>query len=77
ESDSRNTGTQRFLSHLVVFVFGTAVVVFVNAVAVLVELIVKARNGQRTVDLRVILLPTECVFAVCCLTLQLSAFCKY
>ncbi|KAB5555119.1 hypothetical protein PHYPO_G00029850 [Pangasianodon hypophthalmus] len=77
ESDSRNTGTQRSLSHLVVFVFGTAVVVFVNAVALLVELILKSRNGQRTVDLRVILLPTECVFAVCCLALQLSAFCKY
>ncbi|MCI4383874.1 hypothetical protein PGIGA_G00031770 [Pangasianodon gigas] len=74
KSDSRNTGTQRSLSHLVVFVFGTAVVVFVNAVALLVELILKSRNGQRTVDLRVILLPTESVFAVCCLALQLSAF---
>ncbi|XP_053094541.1 uncharacterized protein LOC117598519 isoform X2 [Pangasianodon hypophthalmus] len=74
KSDSRNTGTQRSLSHLVVFVFGTAVAVFVNAVALLVELILKSRNGQRTVDLRVILLPTECVFAVCCLALQLFAF---
>ncbi|XP_053094543.1 uncharacterized protein LOC117598515 isoform X2 [Pangasianodon hypophthalmus] len=74
KSDSKNTGTQRSLSHLVVFVFGTAVVVFVNAVALLVELILKSRNGQRTVDLRVILLPTECVFAVCCLALQLFAF---
>ncbi|KAB5555152.1 hypothetical protein PHYPO_G00030200 [Pangasianodon hypophthalmus] len=74
KSDSRNTGTQRSLSHLVVFVFGTAVVVFVNAVALLVELILKSRNGQRTVDLRVILLPTESVFAVCCLALQLFAF---
>ncbi|XP_053541004.1 uncharacterized protein LOC128634449 isoform X1 [Ictalurus punctatus] len=76
ESDSRNTGTQQRLSHLVVFMFGSVVVVLVNAVVLLVELIITARTGQRTVDLRVILLPTECVFAVCCLALQISAFWK-
>ncbi|KAM9431764.1 uncharacterized protein Hap1MRO34_003073 isoform 1-T2 [Clarias gariepinus] len=61
---------------MVVFMFGAVVVVFVNAVALLVELILTARTGQRTVDLRVILLPTECVFAMCCLALQISAFWK-
>ncbi|XP_053496216.1 uncharacterized protein LOC128617192 isoform X2 [Ictalurus furcatus] len=76
ESDSRNTGTQQRLSHLVVFMFGSVVVVLVNAVVLLVELILKAQTGQRTVDLRVVLLPTECVFAVCCLALQISAFWK-
>ncbi|XP_053496200.1 uncharacterized protein LOC128617184 isoform X2 [Ictalurus furcatus] len=75
-SDSRNTGTQQRLSHLVVFMFGSVVVVLVNAVVLLVELILKAQTGQRTVDLRVVLLPTECVFAVCCLALQISAFWK-
>ncbi|XP_060718571.1 uncharacterized protein LOC132840693 isoform X2 [Tachysurus vachellii] len=72
QSESRNTGTQR--SHLVVFMFGTVGVVFLNAVVLSVELILKARNGERTVDLRLILLPTESVFAVCYLTLQISAF---
>ncbi|XP_060795280.1 uncharacterized protein LOC132897980 isoform X2 [Neoarius graeffei] len=74
ESDSTNTRTQQSLSYLVVYMFGTALVVFVNTVALLVELILKARNGQHTVDLRVILLPTECVFAMCCLALQISDF---
>ncbi|XP_053496197.1 uncharacterized protein LOC128617183 isoform X1 [Ictalurus furcatus] len=76
ESDSSNTGTQQSLYHLVVFMFGSVVVVLVNAVALLVELILKAQTGQRTVDLRVILLPTESVFAVCCLILQISDFWK-
>ncbi|XP_060795274.1 uncharacterized protein LOC132897975 isoform X2 [Neoarius graeffei] len=76
ESNSTNTSTQRPLSYLVVYIFGTALVVFVNVVALLVELILKARNGQRTVDLRVILLPAECVFAMCCLALQISVFWK-
>ncbi|KAF5891366.1 uncharacterized protein DAT39_018930, partial [Clarias magur] len=76
QSHSRNTATERSLSHMVVFMFGAVVVVFVNAVALLVELILTARTGQRTVDLRVILLPVECVFAVCCLALQISAFWK-
>ncbi|XP_053496195.1 uncharacterized protein LOC128617181 isoform X1 [Ictalurus furcatus] len=75
-SDSRNTGTQQRLFHLVVFMFGSVVVVLVNAVVLLVELILKAQTGQRTVDLCVVLLPTECVFAVCCLALQISAFWK-
>ncbi|XP_058262133.1 uncharacterized protein LOC131363528 [Hemibagrus wyckioides] len=75
ESDS-NTGTQQSLSHLVVFMFGTVGVVFVNAGALLVELTLKARNGERTVDLRVILLPTESVFAACCLALQIYTFWK-
>ncbi|XP_047672909.1 uncharacterized protein LOC113638947 isoform X2 [Tachysurus fulvidraco] len=74
QSESRNTGTQR--CHLVVFMFGTVGVVFVNAVVLSVELILKARNGERTVDLRLILLPIESVFAVCCLALQISAFWK-
>uniref|UniRef100_A0A3B4C2Y5 Ig-like domain-containing protein n=1 Tax=Pygocentrus nattereri TaxID=42514 RepID=A0A3B4C2Y5_PYGNA len=35
-------------------------------------------NGERTVnDLRVILVPFECIFPIGCLVLQISAFCKY
>ncbi|XP_027015354.2 uncharacterized protein LOC113650977 [Tachysurus fulvidraco] len=69
-----NTETQR--GHLVVFMFGTVGVVFVNAVVLSVELILTARNGERTVDLRLILLPTESVFAACYLALQISTFWK-
>ncbi|KAG7325339.1 hypothetical protein KOW79_011655 [Hemibagrus wyckioides] len=75
-SESRNTGTQRSLSYLVVFMFGTVGVVFVNTVTLVVELILKTRNGERTVDLRLILLPTESFFAACCLALQISTFCQ-
>ncbi|XP_047672915.1 uncharacterized protein LOC113650976 isoform X2 [Tachysurus fulvidraco] len=67
--------TQR--GHLVVFMFGTVGVVFVNAVVLSVELILTARNGERTVDLRLILLPTESVFAACYLALLISTFCKF
>ncbi|KAK3559671.1 hypothetical protein QTP86_013920, partial [Hemibagrus guttatus] len=64
------------LSHLVVFMIGTVVVVFVNAVALFAELILKARNGERTVDLRVILVPAESVFVACYLALQISSYLK-
>ncbi|XP_058262129.1 uncharacterized protein LOC131363524 [Hemibagrus wyckioides] len=74
--DSRDPETHHSLPHLVVFMFGTVGVVLVNTVVLLVELILKARNGERTVDLRLILLPTESVFAVCYLTLQISTFWK-
>ncbi|XP_058262128.1 uncharacterized protein LOC131363523 [Hemibagrus wyckioides] len=72
----RNPGTHHSLPHLVVFMFGTVGVVLVNTVVLLVELTLKARNGERTVDLRLILLPTESVFAVCYLALQISTFWK-
>ncbi|XP_047672907.1 uncharacterized protein LOC113650988 isoform X2 [Tachysurus fulvidraco] len=74
ESESRSTVAQQ--CHLVVFMFGTVGVVFVNAVVLSVELILTARNGERTVDLRLILLPTESVFAACYLALQISTFWK-
>ncbi|KAF5891365.1 butyrophilin-like protein 2, partial [Clarias magur] len=75
-SDSINSGTQPRLSHVAVFILGSVVVVFVNAVTLFVELILKARNGHHTVDLPLILIPTECVFAVCCMALQISDFWK-
>ncbi|XP_047672910.1 uncharacterized protein LOC113638948 [Tachysurus fulvidraco] len=71
---NNSKATQR--AYLVVFMFGTVGVVFVNAVVLSVELILKARNGERTVDLRLILLPTESVFAACYLALQISTFWK-
>ncbi|KAM9431782.1 uncharacterized protein Hap1MRO34_003090 [Clarias gariepinus] len=62
------------LSCLVVYMLGTVVVVTVNAVALLVKVILKAHNGQSSVNLRVILLLTESAFAMCCLALQIPPF---
>ncbi|XP_046710574.1 uncharacterized protein LOC124389266 [Silurus meridionalis] len=59
-----------------VLVIGSVLVVFVNAVALLVELILKAGTGQRTVDLRLIVIPTEIVFALCVIAVQITVYCK-
>ncbi|KAF7704880.1 hypothetical protein HF521_020166 [Silurus meridionalis] len=75
ESGSRNTVTLPVWC-VVVFVIGSVLAVLVNAAVLLVALILKARNGQHTVDLQVILIPTECVFAACWLALQISVFWK-
>ncbi|KAL6474789.1 hypothetical protein MHYP_G00158290 [Metynnis hypsauchen] len=61
------------LLHASVYMLGAVGLIFVNSVALVVELILKARNGKRTMDLRVILIPSECVFALCCFALQISA----
>ncbi|XP_037399789.1 uncharacterized protein LOC108431415 isoform X1 [Pygocentrus nattereri] len=72
------TGTQRTSGHAIVYMLGAVGLSCVNSVALAVELILKARNGERTVnDLRVILVPFECIFPIGCLVLQISAFCKY
>ncbi|XP_036427662.1 uncharacterized protein LOC118808885 [Colossoma macropomum] len=75
EIDSTVTEPQRTSGHAIVYMLGAVGLSFVNSVALAVELILKARNGERTVeDLRVILIPSECIFAICCLMLQISAF---
>ncbi|XP_049320729.1 uncharacterized protein LOC111192414 [Astyanax mexicanus] len=64
-------------SHVMLYIFGTVALVCVNSIALAAELILKARNGERTVeDLRAIVIPPECVFALCCLTLQITTFCR-
>ncbi|XP_036427993.1 uncharacterized protein LOC118809112 isoform X2 [Colossoma macropomum] len=67
--------TQQSVGHAIVYMLGAVGLSFVNSIALAVELILKARNGERTVeDLRVILIPSESVFAIGCLMLQISAF---
>ncbi|KAM9431772.1 uncharacterized protein Hap1MRO34_003079 [Clarias gariepinus] len=77
ESDSRNTETWRSVSCVVVYMVGTVLVVFVNAAVLFGKIILKAMGyTEYTVDLRLILLPTESVFAVYCLGLLLYDSCK-
>ncbi|KAL7869894.1 hypothetical protein AOLI_G00138820 [Acnodon oligacanthus] len=62
------------LLHASAYMLGAVGLIFMNSVALVIELILKARNGERTMDLRVTLIPSECVFALCCFALQISAF---
>ncbi|KAL6474790.1 hypothetical protein MHYP_G00158300 [Metynnis hypsauchen] len=69
------TEPQQTSGHATVYMLGAVGLIFVNSIALAVELILKARRGERTVeDLRVILLPSECIFAICCLILHISEF---
>ncbi|XP_036427992.1 uncharacterized protein LOC118809112 isoform X1 [Colossoma macropomum] len=75
ELNSTVTEAQQTSGHAIVYMLGAVGLSFVNSIALAVELILKARNGERTVeDLRVILIPSESVFAIGCLMLQISAF---
>ncbi|KAL7869895.1 hypothetical protein AOLI_G00138830 [Acnodon oligacanthus] len=74
EFDSAVTKSQRTSGHAIVYMLGAVGLIFVNSIALAVELILKARNGERIVeDLRVILIPSECIFATCCIMLKISA----
>ncbi|KAG1929990.1 hypothetical protein F2P79_022592 [Pimephales promelas] len=54
-----------FHRYALVYVFGSVCVVLLSSAALITELILKTVNGDRTVgDLRFILFPVECVFAV-------------
>ncbi|XP_059420831.1 uncharacterized protein LOC132155901 isoform X2 [Carassius carassius] len=60
---------QRFVS---VYVFGSVAVVLLNSAALITELILKTVNGDRMMaDLRFIVFPSECLFAV---SLLISGF---
>ncbi|XP_042563880.1 uncharacterized protein LOC116220720 [Clupea harengus] len=52
------------MPHLIVYGFGAAVPCVVNAMALMGELIFKARHGKRSMmsDLRLVILPFECFF---------------
>ncbi|KAA0706181.1 hypothetical protein E1301_Tti021753 [Triplophysa tibetana] len=60
-----------------VYMFGAVGLVLLNSAALMTELILKARNGERVIkDLRVIVFPSECVFVLFLLVLQMHAFWK-
>ncbi|KAJ8261452.1 hypothetical protein COCON_G00171750, partial [Conger conger] len=64
------------VGHILVYVFGSAVLSVLNAVALATEVFLKAEKGQRTVeDLQVILLPLESFFLVCWIGLHEYAKC--
>ncbi|XP_035389208.1 uncharacterized protein LOC118242397 [Electrophorus electricus] len=76
-SNSNDTETEQSPGQLytIVYMLGAVGLICVNSISLIAELILKTRNGERTLtDLRVILLPSECVFAICCLALAISAF---
>uniref|UniRef100_A0A9J7ZDP3 Ig-like domain-containing protein n=1 Tax=Cyprinus carpio carpio TaxID=630221 RepID=A0A9J7ZDP3_CYPCA len=59
----------------IMFMFGAVGLVLLNSVTLTAELILKARNGERVMkDLRVVVFPSECVFALYWLVLQMHAF---
>ncbi|XP_048057538.1 uncharacterized protein LOC125274983 [Megalobrama amblycephala] len=59
------------------YMFGAVGLVLLNSVTLTAELILKARNGERVLkDLRVIVFPSECVFALYWLGLQMHAYWK-
>ncbi|XP_073669912.1 uncharacterized protein [Paramisgurnus dabryanus] len=52
------------LCNVVMYMFGAVGVVLLSSVALMAELVLKARNGERVInDLRLIVFPSECVFA--------------
>ncbi|XP_050956637.1 uncharacterized protein LOC127157433 [Labeo rohita] len=58
----------------IIYMFGAVGLVLLNSVTLTAELILKARNGERVMkDLRVIVFPSECVFALYWLFLQMHA----
>ncbi|XP_065134338.1 uncharacterized protein [Paramisgurnus dabryanus] len=58
--------------NVIVFGFGSVGVVFINAVALMTELIVKTVNGERSIgDLRIPVFTSESLFTVCLLILQI------
>ncbi|XP_048065723.1 uncharacterized protein LOC125279758 isoform X2 [Megalobrama amblycephala] len=65
------------LCHEIMYMFGAVGLVLLNSVTLTAELILKARNGERVLkDLRVIVFPSECVFALYWLVLQMHAYWK-
>ncbi|XP_077058330.1 uncharacterized protein LOC143710953 [Siphateles boraxobius] len=62
------------LCNEIMYMFGAVGLVLLNSVTLTAELILKARNGERVLkDLRVIVFPSECVFALYWLVLLMHA----
>ncbi|XP_051744156.1 uncharacterized protein LOC127509455 isoform X1 [Ctenopharyngodon idella] len=65
------------LCHEIMYMFGAVGLVLLSSVTLTAELILKARNGERVLkDLGVIVFPSECVFALYWLGLQMHAYWK-
>ncbi|XP_051744145.1 uncharacterized protein LOC127509450 isoform X2 [Ctenopharyngodon idella] len=65
------------LCHEIMYMFGAVGLVLLNSVTLTAELILTTRNGEHVFkDLRVIVFPSECVFALYWLGLQMHAFWK-
>ncbi|KAL1278844.1 hypothetical protein QQF64_025517 [Cirrhinus molitorella] len=65
------------LCNEIMYMFGAVGLVLLSCVTLTAELILKARNGERVVkDLRVIVFPSESVFALYWLVLQMHAYWK-
>ncbi|XP_059415140.1 uncharacterized protein LOC132149752 [Carassius carassius] len=63
------------LCHEIMFMFGAVGLVLLSSVTLTAELILKARNGERVMkDMRVVVFPSECVFALYWLVLQMHDF---
>ncbi|XP_039544379.1 uncharacterized protein LOC120490925 isoform X7 [Pimephales promelas] len=65
------------LCNFIMYMFGAVGLVLLNSVTLTAELILKARNGERVLkDLRLIVFPSECVFALYWLILLMHAYWK-
>ncbi|XP_051744131.1 uncharacterized protein LOC127509449 isoform X5 [Ctenopharyngodon idella] len=74
---SQQASNALHLCHEIMYMFGAVGLVLLNSVTLTAELILKARNGERILkDLRVIVFPSECVFALYWLGLQMHGFWK-
>uniref|UniRef100_A0A8C1SV34 Ig-like domain-containing protein n=1 Tax=Cyprinus carpio TaxID=7962 RepID=A0A8C1SV34_CYPCA len=63
------------LCNEIMFMFGAVGLVLLNSVTLTAELILKARNGERVLkDMRVIVFPSESVFVLYWLILQMHAY---
>ncbi|ROL54703.1 Junctional adhesion molecule-like [Anabarilius grahami] len=70
--------TEVHLCNEIMYMFGAVGLVLLSSVALTAELILKARNDERVLkDLRFIVFPSEGVFALYWLILQMHAYCKY
>ncbi|XP_067237350.1 uncharacterized protein [Chanodichthys erythropterus] len=74
---SQKASNTLYLCNEIMYMFGAVGLVLLNSVTLTAELILKARNGERFLkDLRVIVFPSECVFALYWLGLQMHAVWK-
>ncbi|XP_073721253.1 uncharacterized protein [Misgurnus anguillicaudatus] len=78
EADANLQGSSPWpLCNVIMYMFGAVGVVLLNSAALIAELILKARNGERVInDLRFIVFPSECVFALYWVVVLMHAFWK-
>ncbi|XP_026076536.1 uncharacterized protein LOC113054939 [Carassius auratus] len=76
ETETSQQGSNTLsLCNEIMFMFGAVGLVLLNSVTLTAELILKARNGERVMkDMRVIVFPSESVFVLCWLILQMHAY---